>query len=116
MLGREGLLVGAELRGWGAFGRSNRSGSRSRASPRGAEVGRCEQLGCVVVVELVGVGRRPLGGLLVDLQRGAGEAGVPTSVVNAAVADEPSVPGGYSAAICAARAAVTPSATAISFW
>ena len=31
----------------------------------------------VVVVELVGVGRHPLGGQLVDLQRRAGEAGVP---------------------------------------
>src|SRR5262249_41454122 len=76
--GREGLLVGAqwcgevrvrqveqvlEFGGVGGYGPDN--------------AGRYEDLRRVVVVELVGVGRHALGGLLVDLQCRAGEVGVP---------------------------------------
>ena len=61
-----------------ALGRSNRYwSSDSCVATGGGRSGPCEDRRRVVVVELVGVGRHPLRGLLVDLQRRAGEAGVP---------------------------------------
>ena len=77
--GRERLLAGVERAGEGRvrqveqvleLGPVRRHGRAGRA-------GGVKSWRRVVVVELVGEGRHPLGGQLVDLQRRAGEVGVP---------------------------------------